>query len=104
MARGDRAPARTKGTLYNKAPIAMLDATINEIATAIFSLAIEAGVAVGRGCGYDSLKDEYTVMGKSLTTGRIQDFKVAGESVAALIGLSRMLNGGKLESRLAPRG
>lgn len=100
MARGKRAPARKRGVLYGKAPLAMADATGGEVVMAIASLALDAGVVVGRGWGYDSLRDEYTVLGKSKATGKAQDFKIAGEAVASVIAMARILNGGKFINRI----
>jgi hypothetical protein len=93
----ERKPARKRGVLHEQAPIGCANANANEIALALFSLAAEAGVAIGRGGTYDSLRDEYTVVGKSRETGKVQDFKVQGAEVAALIKVARMMNGGKLE-------
>jgi len=100
-----RPPARDKGIfeglirngICKLAPIGCPDANAGEVSKAIFSIAWEAGVKVGRGSGYESLKDEYTVIGKSRATGKARDFRVKGEEVAALIRLARVLNGGKLE-------
>jgi hypothetical protein len=95
----ERAPARTKGTIKagNQAPIALQDANTNEISLALFALAREAGVTVGRGGSYDALKDLYTVVGKSVATGKAQDFTVQGQEVADVIMIARMFNGGVLE-------
>jgi hypothetical protein len=90
-----RAPARTKGVLHNQAPIACQDANGKEIAMALTALCLDAGVVVGRGGLYDALRDEYTVIGKSIETGKAQDFRVRGEAVAALIGFLRGLNNTK---------
>jgi hypothetical protein len=79
------------------APIGCPDACLGEITKALYAIAKEAGVKVGRGCGYDQLKDIYVIVGKSLTTGKAQDFSVQGEEVAALIQLARILAGGRLE-------
>ena len=100
----ERKPARKRGALYDLAPIALRDATSGEVSKAIYSLARESGVIVGQGGGYDSLRDEYTVIGKSMATGKAQDFTIAGAEVAALIGLARMLNGGRMDRRNAMRG
>jgi len=98
----ERRPARDHGVLagvgaYPLAPVALPDANAGEVAKAIFALARESGVIVGRGSGYDAIKDEYTVIGKSRVTGRAQDFKVSGSSVADVIVLARMLNGGPMK-------
>lgn len=101
----ERPAARDKGVfaatirngLYELAPIGCPDANAGEVAKAIFAIAWEAGVKVGRGSGYDGLKDEYTVIGKSRETGKAQDFKVRGAEVADLIRYARILNGGKLD-------
>jgi hypothetical protein len=99
----ERAPARKAGVLYNSAPISMPDATAGEVAKAIFALAQEAGVIVGQGSGYDSLKDVYTVVGKSRATGKAQDWQVEGAVVAEVIGLARMLNGGRMATKAERR-
>ncbi len=98
-----RPPARDKGVLsaiknglYELAPVALPDANEGEVSKAIFALALQADVLVGRGSGYDGLKDEYTVIGKSRTTGKAQDFKIKGEVVAELIRVARLFNGGKM--------
>ena len=95
----ERAPARKKGILYKMAPIALLDANKEEVAMALFALAKMAGVTVGQGSGYDPLRDEYKVVGKSRATGKAQDFTIRGEEVATTIVLARQLNGGKMEQR-----
>lgn len=94
-----RAPARKKGALYNLAPIGCPDANAGEVNKAIYALGREAGVIVGQGSGYDSLKDVYSVIGKSRETGKAQDFSIQGAEVATAIMLARMLNGGKMERR-----
>lgn len=91
----ERRPARKRGVLEKDAPLSVPDASRFEIASAIFAIAKEAGVKVGRGSGYDPLRDEYTVIGKSTATGKAQDFKIAGSEVANAIVLFRYLNGGK---------
>lgn len=96
----ERAPARKRGVLFSMAPIALPDADPGEVAKAIWALAREAGVIVGQGSGYDSLRDEYTLVGKSMETGKAQDWKVAGEVVADLIKIGRFYNGGPM--RRAP--
>jgi hypothetical protein len=65
---------------------------------ALAALAHEAGVKPGRGCGYDQIKDQYTIVGKSLSTGKAQDFTVEGEEVANLIMLARSMAGGTLDT------
>jgi hypothetical protein len=45
------------------------------------------------------MANTYHVIGKSLTTGKAQDFKVEGEVVAHLISLARVANGGKFDKR-----
>ena len=87
-----RAP-RKKGVLHAQAPISCPDATDTEIAMALYALCEAADVRVGQGGEYDSLKDEYTIIGKSKLTGKAQDFKVAGLEVGALIQLLRSWNG-----------
>ena len=101
----ERKPARTKGVLYKLAPIGCIDASQGEVAKAIFAMALQAGFAIGRGSGYDPLRDEYTVIGKSRETGKVQDVKIQGADVAELIRFARRLNGGKLQRRAvsAPR-
>lgn len=94
----ERKPARKRGVLHNKnAPVALPDASGDEIAMALFALCEEAKVRIGRAEGYDSLRDEYTVVGKSMVTGVAQDWKVKGFEVALLIGFLRQLNGGRFD-------
>jgi hypothetical protein len=93
----DRKAARKKGVLETNAPAAMLDASNAEVAMAIYAICEEAGVIIGRAEGYNALRDEYTVVGKSKETGRAQDWKVKGFEVALLIGFLRQLNGGKFD-------
>ena len=92
----ERKPARAKGVIGRNAPIALPDASRTEIATALFALAQQCGVIVGRGADYDALKDVYTVLGKSRETGRAQDFSIQGQAVADVIVMARLLNGGPM--------
>jgi hypothetical protein len=94
----ERAPARDKGVLFHAhAPVGCLDANEGEVSKAIFAVAKLAGVIVGRGSGYDSLRDRYYVIGKDRVTGKAQDFQFEGAVVAAAIYDARRLNGGKLQ-------
>lgn len=93
----ERSPRRKRGVLYELAPIGCPDANAGEVAKALYSLAKEAGVLVGQSSGYDNLRDEYYVIGKSRDTGKAQDFMIAGAEVSALIHLARMLNGGRMD-------
>jgi len=99
-----RPPARDKGVfgalggICKSAPNGCLDANSGEVSKALFAISLEARIKIGRGSGYDSLRDEYTVVGKSMATGKAQDFKVKGEEVAAVIQLARQLNGGRMEA------
>lgn len=102
----ERRPARKKGILDKQAPISCPDASKGEIAMALFALCHEAKVIVGQGGEYDSLRDEYTVVGKLLDgsvdpdgmpTGKVQDVKIQGAEVGAVIKLARMMNGGRLQ-------
>lgn len=77
------------------APVGLLDAGEYEIASAIASIVHQAGILVGRAGEYDQLRDEYTVVGKSIATGKAQDFKISGDAVADVIKLTRWMNGGK---------
>lgn len=95
----ERRAARKKGVLHGNAPLACPDASNTEIAMAIFSLCDEAGVVIGQSQGYDALKDEYTVTGKSKTTGVAQDWRVKGFEVALLIGFLRQVNGGRFDKQ-----
>jgi hypothetical protein len=92
----ERKPARTKGTIGKLAPISCLDASPFEVTAAVSSIAWLAGVQVGRGLGYDSLTDKYTVLGKSRKTGKVQDFEVSGTDVGALIAMTRIAAGEKM--------
>ncbi len=110
----ERKAARTKGALGKgalgkNAPLSCLDANTYEVASALYAICEEAGVVVGRAAGYDALRDEYTVTGKSKATGKAQEFVVQGEVVGALIGFGRQVHGGKFEKqgltkRIAARG
>lgn len=93
----ERAPARIKGGLAKQAPNGCLDATPHEIALALFAICEQAGAKIGRSGEYDPLRDKYTVTGKSLATGKAQDFTVEGVEVANAILLARALNGGRLD-------
>lgn len=106
----ERKPGRTRGVLEKHAPIGCPDASKAEISMALFAICREGNVIPGRGGAYDALKDEYTVIGKVLDgstdptgmhTGKVQDVTVAGEEVAAVIKLARVLNGGRMEKRKA---
>ncbi len=94
----ERRPARTRGHVKagQMAPVAMPSANHDEITLAIFHLCKQAGVKIGRSCGYDPLRDEYTAVGKSLATGKAQDFTIHGGEVAQTIAIMRLLNGGTL--------
>lgn len=99
-----RAPARTKGVLRAEvAPVALPEANSNEVALALFALAEEAGVVVGRAGGYDRHRDEYTVVGKCKRSGKAQDFIIKGAEVADLILLGRLMNGGPMVRRGADK-
>jgi hypothetical protein len=100
-----RRPATDKGVFESKfrndicalAPIGCIDANSGEVTKALAVLAYQSGVIPGRGCGYEPLKDQYTIIGKSIKSGKAQDFRVEGETVAELIHVARALNGGKME-------
>ena len=104
----ERKPARKKGVLHVPemvlAPVGCADARATEIKTAVYSIARLAGFDVGQGSGYDALRDEYTVIGKSRATGKAQDVVIQGAEVAAAIRLARMLNCGPLGRVTAKRG
>lgn len=89
----ERRPARRRGVLHDQAPVGCPNATVSEIAMAIASICEAAHVAVGRGGMYDSIRDEYTIIGKDKRTGKAQDFKIEGVAVAALINELRIWNG-----------
>ncbi len=95
----ERRAARVKGILYELAPIGCPDAGEEEVAMAVFSMAKQAGFIIGRGSGYDGLRDEYTVVGKSLRTGKVQDVTIAGADVALLIDYARSLSGGTMKRK-----
>jgi hypothetical protein len=99
----ERRPARKKGVLEKHAPIGLPTANAFEIASAVASLCEQAGFEVGRGGDYDSLKDEYTVIGKSLVTGKAQEIKIQGGEVAFLIKVGRGLNGGPMVPEMQKR-
>lgn len=100
----DRAPARAKGVLAmpglprglsQLAPLGCPDANVTEVKSAIFVLAWRSGLVVGKGSGYDAMKNTYEVIGQSRRDGRKQDMTIQGEAVADLIKLTRILNGGQ---------
>ena len=93
----ERRPARLKGVLYKLAPIGCPDASESEVSKAVFALAWKAGFVVGRGSGYEPLKDKYTLIGKSRTTGKAQDVELEGHAVAETIYTFRLLNGGRAD-------
>jgi hypothetical protein len=63
---------------------------------ALFALCKEALFVIGRGAEYEPLKDVYTVIGKSMTTGKAQEMTVRGEEVGLVIQLARSMNGGMI--------
>lgn len=95
----DRAPARTKGVIGRNAPVSCPDADRFEIASAVFAICKEAGFIIGRGAEYDQLKDEYTLIGKSLESGKAQEVKLAGFEVGAVI---KMFRNARLYQDMAP--
>ena len=92
----DRKPARIKGVLYNQAPICLVDATKAEVLTAIAGVCLSSGVIPARGCGYDSIRDEYTIAGYSKSDKKLKDVKVSGYEVGELIKFLRTITAGKL--------
>lgn len=86
-----RTPARVKGVIGQYAPIACPDASDFEIAAALSTIGTLAGRDIGRGLGYDSLTDKYTVICKNRKTGKAEDFVVIGCDVAALIRMTRIM-------------
>jgi hypothetical protein len=96
--KAERRPARMRGVIKKggMSPVAMPSANLDEITLALSHLCREAGVRVGRAGSYDPLKDVYTVVGKSLHTGKAQDFTIEGAEVAQTIAIMRMMNGGPL--------
>jgi hypothetical protein len=101
----ERAAARKRGALHQEdsAPAALRDANSAEISMALYALSQEAGVIIGRAGGYDKLKDEYAVTGKSMKTGKAQDFIIKGLEVADVIMLARLMNGGPLVRKAAEK-
>lgn len=99
----ERKPARRKGVLGQQAPVGCPDANHYEIAMAIAAICEEAQMEPGIGGEYDALKDEYTIIGRvrdggvdtstGMRTGKVQDIKIPGAAVAALIGTLRAWNG-----------
>ena len=63
---------------------------------ALYSIALEAKIQIGRAAGYDNLRDEYAVIGKSMVTKKAQDITIKGDEVAVVIELFRMANGGRV--------
>lgn len=96
----ERKPARTKGVLalYDCAPVMLPNASVSEVKSALFALCRDGGFIIGRALDYDPLKDEYTVIAKSLRTGKVQDVEVKGVMVADVIRVARRLNGGRHQS------
>jgi len=88
-----RTPARVKSVIGKYAPIACTDASEFEVSAALAVIGHLANKDVGRGLGYDSLKDIYTVVCKNRKTGRAEDFEVQGCDVAALIRMTRIMAG-----------
>jgi hypothetical protein len=104
----ERSPARKRGifgkhSVHKLAPVSCPDANEGEVAKALYAVAREAGVIIGQGSGYDALRDEYTVIGKSMATGKAQDFTIAGAEIGVCIKLARMLNGGQMRPGANPR-
>lgn len=88
-----RTPARTKAVIGKYAPIACTDASEFEVSAALATIGHLANKDIGRGLGYDSLKDTYTVICKNRKTGKAEDFVVHGCDLAALIHTTRTLAG-----------
>lgn len=97
------ANAKFKPKVDPFAPVGLPDASAGEVRKALFAMCQSAGVVVGQGSGYEALRDEYHVIGKSMATGKAQDFKIAGAEVAELIRVARMLNGGPMVATGNPR-
>lgn len=95
----ERAPARKRGVLHDRAPVGCPNANNYEIAMAIASLCEASHVVPGRGLGYDPIADKYTIAGKSKATGKAQDFEIEGHAVALLINQLRVWNGGKFDKQ-----
>ena len=85
----ERSPARKVGVLHKEAPVGCLNANGKEIEMAIAAICQTAGVVPGRGSGYNSIRDEYHIVGKSRVNGKVQDFVIEGVAVAALINTLR---------------
>lgn len=94
--KAQRKPARKKGVLHAQAPVGCPDAHPKEIAMALAAICIQGGIKIGQGGEYNSLRDEYTLVGKS-PEGKAQDFIIEGVAVAALIEQLRVWNGGRFE-------
>jgi hypothetical protein len=96
-----RTPARVKGVIGKYAPIACTDASDFEISAALATIGHLANKDIGRGLGYDSLTDKYTVICKNRKTGKAEDFVVSGTDVAALIRTTRVLAGEMMNDKVS---
>ena len=94
--RRPRTPARTKAVIGKYAPIACMDASEFEVSAALAVIGHMANKDIGRGLGYDSLKDTYTVVCKNRKTAKAEDLEISGSDVAALIRMTRMMAGEKM--------
>ena len=95
--KGERKAARKRGVLHEQSPVGCPDASTYEIAMALASICKAAGMKIGRGGDYDSIKDLYTVVGN--IDGKAQDLKIEGVAVAALINELRFWNGGRFDKQ-----
>jgi hypothetical protein len=86
-----------RNDICDHAPIGLPDANSGEVLKAIVAIMKQAKSIPGRALGYDQLKDIYYVIGKSMTTGKAQDFTIQGDEVATVIKLARMMAGGRLD-------
>ncbi len=93
----ERAPARMKGSIGECSPISCPDATKSEVLMALSAVALDAGVAIGRGGDYDKICDKYTVIGKSLVGGKACDIKIDGGTVGEVILACRMMRLGQMD-------
>lgn len=93
-----RTPARVKGVIGKYAPIACTDASDFEVSAALAVIGHMANKDIGRGLGYDSLTDKYTVICKNRKTGKAEDMIVQGCDVAALIHTTRIMAGEKMSN------
>jgi len=74
-----------------------LDASPDEVTSAVAACAVISGVYPGRGGEYDRQRDCYVITGKDLNRVKIVDFVIQGSDVAGAIHVARALWGKRYE-------